>query len=257
MSLHPSGRALLAFEADTLSPARRRRVADHLRACDSCRRRLGRRRDLRAAAASVTSPPAPDVLRAVHARMAAGDRVLLPVPHSRPTRERRTATGRIASGVAVALAAATGAAAAGLISLPIGPGGGDDPSGAPAESRAAAGIDVPVPTTGLTVELLEAGGDLRLRVAFADAERLEVLGLGEAALARFRSSEDRVVVEGAAAGELRVVVPRGSPRVRIRIGGVEVAETRGDMIFPRRGMAAPRLDGLVSRLAADPGEPPP
>src|SRR5688572_1128168 len=84
--LHPPQRTLQRAARDgSISP----RLGRHLAACDRCRARLGFIRDLTREARGLDGPVASDRLRErIHARVAAGDRVILPEADPRLARPR-------------------------------------------------------------------------------------------------------------------------------------------------------------------------
>jgi hypothetical protein len=99
--MHPSRRTLQRAASEGVASPRLRR---HLGACDRCRARLGFLRDLSREVRLLDGPVAGDRLRErIHARIAAGDHVILPEADPRPA--ARHAPRWIAAGVAAVLAA--------------------------------------------------------------------------------------------------------------------------------------------------------
>lgn len=77
---HPSYATLNRFADSELGPRRRRRVANHLAACDRCRKDVTFIRQAGEVARSLAKPPLPDgLLERVLERRAAGERVILPL----------------------------------------------------------------------------------------------------------------------------------------------------------------------------------
>lgn len=282
MLFHPSHRTLLALDRGEVSDGRHHRLQAHVAVCPRCRGALDRIRAVRAAAAEAASPPVPDVLDRIRVRIAAGERVLLPVPEHPPATAGSAASGGTAAPPRLRLVAGGHRSAAALALLLVGAGGvagavamdpvrawlrdaataffSPDPGrDAPAPSTPVAGLDVPVPSTGLTIDLVDAGPDLRLRleVAAGPMDGLAVIvGSGAAARARFRSGEDRVEVEGARAGQLRVTAPAGAARIRLVAGGRTLVEIRGGRVLPRGGTPSPSLDTTLGALTPYPGGTP-
>jgi len=97
--LHPGPRTLRrAAGGAELSPRLRR----HLAACDQCRTRVGFMRDLVRQARTLEGPVAGDRLRErIHARIAAGDRIIL--PGADPRQARWNTPRWIAAGLAAVL----------------------------------------------------------------------------------------------------------------------------------------------------------
>lgn len=276
MLFHPSHRTLLALDRGEVSDRRHHRLQEHVAVCPRCRGALDRIRAVRAAAAEVTAPPVPDVLDRVQGRIAAGERVLLPVPENPRARTASVARDGGAAPPRLRLVAGGRRSAAALAFLLVGAGGvagavavepvrawlwdavtafiAPDPTpGAPAPIEPVAGLDVPVPSSGLTVELVAAGPDLGLRleaVAGATEGLAAIVGTGVAAGARFRSGEARVEVEGARSGTLRVTAPARAARIRLVADGRILAEIRGGQVLPRGGTPTTILDTTLGALLA-------
>lgn len=104
LSPHLSTRALVRMVDADASPTARAHLAD----CAACRARVQELRTLAARARALTGPPpTPELLAGIHARLDAGERVILPVaaPERRVSGARRAITLAIAASVLVALAA--------------------------------------------------------------------------------------------------------------------------------------------------------
>ena len=78
--LHPSERTLKEFADAAIAPGRRRRTSSHLARCVACREKVTFIRLVKAEAQNLPSPRARDeLLERIHARLQAGDEVILPV----------------------------------------------------------------------------------------------------------------------------------------------------------------------------------
>jgi hypothetical protein len=159
---HPKGTALRDY-AERVGTPGDARVAAHLEQCERCRAEVKRIREVSAALREPTDvPPVPNVLEAVLARRAAGDRVIVPeiVALGTPHRRRRAV-------MAASLAVAAGALAATLLMTP----------------RAVASASElvflpPAPQQGGEVSVRYRAG-----AQFADADTLVLRG-------RFRTADD-------------------------------------------------------------------
>lgn len=269
MIRHPTAGRVRAFERGELTGRRGTRVAEHLAGCPRCRNVLQRSRAIRAAAAAVTSPSRPPVLDAILERIDGGEELILPVTGTsdRPAAGRRgSRRGKLRTAAAVLVA---------LLVTAVGAMGALGPLGAwvrgvldarmdvsSAGHPPVAGLDVPIPAEGLTVELAGADPALVVRVEVlptspeVDGGGLAVIeGLGEAAGARFRVGTGRVTVRGAGRGTFRLAVPVGVPRVRLIADGIPVLELREGRIFLRGGVPVDRLEESLGALKAGRGEP--
>ncbi len=129
---HPSYATLNRFADGELGPRRRRRVANHLAACDRCRKDVAFIRQAGELARSLADPPLPDgLLERVLERRADGERVILPLESPGAVQDRgpkaAPAVAAVLTLVAVGLFVSTGllqADRAGLRTLPERPRAG-------------------------------------------------------------------------------------------------------------------------------------
>lgn len=258
MRLHPSRGALLAWDAEELSPRRTRRIGEHLATCSRCRATLTRRREIRRAVRDVASPRAPDILERVIERLESDDPLLLPdAPEHRrpPPRPRRRGT--VAAVVALLLTAGSAVAALGVIDAGMVRGwlGLDAPSSG---SAPVTGVDVEVPASGIDVNFRDVGPGVVLAVTWGRGELLEVTLAGAGPEARFRIGDGGLRVAGVPEGEVHLSVPRSaSGPVRV-ISGATVLVVVQDGVVRMRGRDSTEggravVSDLLGRRPADEG----
>jgi len=103
--LHASERTLKRFADGDLTARERERLAAHLAGCVACRSYVAFARELRGRVAAFETPaPAPALLERIEARLAAGDRVILPTEDPRPAPRVRRTSLAIAAGLLLLVA---------------------------------------------------------------------------------------------------------------------------------------------------------
>ncbi|MBA4158204.1 MAG: hypothetical protein H0X65_12100, partial [Gemmatimonadetes bacterium] len=115
-----------------------------------------------------------------------------------------------------------------------------EPVAAPATAPAAesaeaapAGISVRPLEGRMRVVLTAPAPGSRIRVRLHDGERVGVWAAGVAARARFRSGPERIEVDGAGPGEIRVEIPRAAREVTLEVDGQVYLRKQGeDLRFP-------------------------
>ncbi|MGI9037853.1 MAG: hypothetical protein ACR2GQ_03225 [Gemmatimonadota bacterium] len=234
-------------------------VSRHLRECAGCRERLASIRSIRQAAAQETAPGSADLWPAIERRIGLEDEVLLPPAAGRePTRRasrsvrrgRRTRRPLFAAAVLLfatavgVLAATRGSLPAWFPSLP----GQHEPR--VTEPAGPAGIEVPVPATGLVIDLRTAGAGLRLRVQSGGDDLASIELSGTSTSTRFVSGPDRVTIVDAEAGTLDVRIPATAAPVRITDDGTTLARVDAGRILLRDGSVRSSLDEDLSYVRA-------
>jgi hypothetical protein len=206
-------------------------------------------RDIRATAALATSLAAPATAWAdIESRLERRDTVMLPTDIPAPPSRARAAA--IAAGlvlcasVAAALVPQTGVrdwleqllGAPAAVPSPVAPTA--DPADAVAEMAVS-------PVNGVVhVELTSPAAPLRLRVRLGAGADLEILAARGAATARFIAGAGRIEIDGAANGEILLVLPRSARLVTVDVDGVRAIEARGSAMT----VLVPRADTVGTEL---------
>jgi hypothetical protein len=254
ITLHLKRRTLLAFDAHEMGTRGRRRSQNHLAGCPRCRAHLTRLRGLRSLAGEVTAPDAPHVLGRIEARLRSGEIVLLPVPDvPAASWGTRPGTRRSVVAAAVALTVLAGSVAAAVAVSPLGewvrthvPAIGG--ARAPERVEPMAGVAVPVGPAGVVIDLRGASGDVRVRMSIGGSDLLDIVGVGAAATAEYRSAEGRVTVTGLSGGELRVVVPAGAAGVTLMSGPDTLVAARPEGLRMPDGSTVQQTDLRLADL---------
>lgn len=232
---HPEEGRLLAHLDGELTGTDAARLAEHLEACGTCRRRRGELaaasetlgRELRGGDVEVPTLDALSIRRAARARSAAGE-------GARPREAREP--GRSAFWKAAVLVLGVGAAASATVpgspvqgwisdavrALAASFSGGEAPAEPAGEARPAAasqGVSVSV-AGGAVVRITDPAPGLTVRVRSVDDSLLTVVARG----ARYRAAEGEVEVVGADVPDLRIDLPASATPVRVSSAGVLLLE---------------------------------
>jgi hypothetical protein len=112
----------------------------------------------------------------------------------------------------------------------------EEETAAPVAMRAAAapsGVSVRPETGRMRVVLRDLAPGVGLRVQLHDGERVGVWASGEAARAPFRTAPERIELDGAAGGEIRVEVPRATAHFVLEVNGrTYLVKERDGLRFP-------------------------
>jgi hypothetical protein len=243
MTTHPGEGTLQALLDEEVPPQERAELERHLAGCPACAAEMDALRDASAVLASS--------LRLLDLRLEpeAVQQARWRLEHARRAGRRSAGWG----GTTVRRAALLVVGSAAVLSATV-PGspvrswlrGADAPAVArveeaertttlapPVDDAAPAGVSL-LPTQGrMRVELRGLAPGVRLRVQLTDGERVGVWASGAAAQARFRTAPERIEVEGAPAGEIRVEVPRSTERFALEVNGRPYLFKQGEQLrFP-------------------------
>lgn len=246
---HPDAESIVRHADGTLSASANRRVAEHVASCALCTESMDWMGDVRATAALATTLTVPATAWAdIESRLERRDTVMLPTDNAVPPSRARAAA--IAAGlvlcasVAAALVPQTGLrvwleellGAPATVSSPAAPAA--DPEVAVAEMAVS-------PVNGAVhVELTAPAAPLQLRVRLGAGADLEILAERGAASARFIAGAGRIEIDGAANGEILLVLPRSARLVTVDVDGVRAVEARGSAMT----VLVPRADTVGTEL---------
>lgn len=105
----------------------------------------------------------------------------------------------------------------------------------PAPEASPAGVSVRPGEGRMRVVFLRPAQGLRVVAHLHDGERVEVSAAGAAAKAHFRTGPDRIEIESADTGEVRIGIPRTTGRFTLEVDGqVLLAKQGDDLRVPER-----------------------
>lgn len=115
--------------------------------------------------------------------------------------------------------------------------------------RAEAGVSV-APVNGSVQVLVRGAAGVQVRAALVEGRHAGVYAFGEAADTRFLTGPGRIEVIGAAAGELRIEIPRAATTASIRINEREVLrKNNGELNL---GVSDPALESAGVTFSVEP-----